>query len=75
MDEPTPTDQLTPMHRLADALLGDDGPLESYVAQRRAAGRSWRLVARDLYEKVDVDLTPEILRRWFSDESSSEMAS
>ena len=55
-------------HKLADLLLGDDGPLETFVRTRRPA-RAWRLVARDLYEATDgeVDLTHETLRSWFPD--------
>lgn len=60
----------TPTHRLADVLLGDEGPLEEFVRSRRRTGRSWRLVARDLYEVTDrqIDLTYETLRTWFPDE-------
>lgn len=60
----------TASHRLADVLLADDGPLERFVADRRAVGRSWRLIARDLYEatSTEVDLTYETLRSWFPDE-------
>jgi hypothetical protein len=57
----------TPNHRLADILLGDDGPLENFVRTRRATGRAWRLIARDLYEATDLDLTYETLRSWFPD--------
>ena len=57
----------TPTHRLADLLLGDDGPLETFVRSRRP--RSWRLIARDLYEATNLDLTYETLRSWFPDEA------
>lgn len=59
----------TPNHRLADILLGDSGPLEDFVRDRRATGRAWRLIARDLYEATqsEVDLTHETLRSWFPD--------
>ena len=64
---PQPT--ATPTHRLADALLGEDGPLETFVRTRRAKGRAWRLIARDLYEVTDneIDVTYESLRAWFPD--------
>lgn len=62
----------TPNRRLADMLLGDDGPLESFVRSRRAENRAWRLIARDLYEATDLDLTYETLRSWFPDEPASE---
>lgn len=60
----------TPTHRLADVLLGDEGPLERFVRERRAANRSWRLLARDIYEATgeEIDLTYETLRSWFPDE-------
>lgn len=59
----------TPTHRLADALLGEDGPLEAFVRTRRAKGRAWRLIARDLYEATgrEIDVTYESLRAWFPD--------
>lgn len=59
----------TPSHRLADHLLGGDGPLESFVRTRRSDGRAWRLIARDLYDATDqqVDVTYETLRAWFPD--------
>lgn len=63
----------TPTHRLADLLLGDAGPLERFVRERRDSStpkRSWRLVARDLLEATNhgVDLTGETLRGWFADD-------
>lgn len=63
-----PTDQQTTHHRLADLLLGDEGPLETFVRSRRPK-RAWRLIARDLYEVTEkqVDLTYETLRSWFPD--------
>lgn len=64
------TTSQTPTHRLADLLLGDAGPLERFVRERRATKRSWRLIARDLLEATGhgVDLTGETLRSWFADE-------
>lgn len=58
----------TDRQRLATILLGDDGPLERFVRERRAAGRSWRLIARDLYDATEVDVTFETLRAWFPDQ-------
>lgn len=57
----------TPTQRLADVLLG--GPLETFVRQRRPA-RSWRLIARDIYDatKGEIDVTPVTLSNWYSDE-------
>ena len=56
----------TPTQRLADLLLPTT--LGDFIATRRAAGRSWRLIARDLHEQTDgqVDVTAETLRSWFS---------
>lgn len=62
----TPPD--TPaLHRLVDTLM--DGNLDSFVAERRAAGRAWRLISRDIYEATKVDVTNETLRRWYQEES------
>ncbi len=56
----------TPTQRLADVLLGRS--VADYVAERRDAGRSWRLVARDLYKATNgaVDVTHETLRGWYA---------
>ena len=49
---------------LADLLLGR--PVEAWVSDQRAAGRSWRLVARDLEDITDgrVVVTDRTLRNW-----------
>lgn len=54
-------------HQLADARLGADGPLGSFVRSRRAAGLSWRRIERDLLDRTGVDVTGETLRTWFPD--------
>jgi hypothetical protein len=56
----------TPTHRLADHLLPT--PLADFVQARRTAGRSWRLIARDLHEDTggQIDVTAETLRSWFA---------
>lgn len=72
----------TPSRRLADLLLGEDGPLEQFVRARRVKPaddkpqRSWRLIARDLLEATggQVDLTGESLRSWFPDEQDQGAA-
>lgn len=63
----------TPTEKLADVLLGDQGPVEDFVRSRRAAGRSWRLIARDLYDATDhqIDVTHETVRSWVRDEEAS----
>jgi hypothetical protein len=55
----------SPLRRLADHLL--DNGLEDFIRGRRDAGRSWRLVARDLYDATDgaVDVTTVTLTNWF----------
>jgi hypothetical protein len=60
MDMPEPS----PLFRLADKLL--DGELHEFIADRRAAGVSWRLISRALYEATEhqVDVTHETLRTW-----------
>lgn len=62
----------TTAQRLADVLLGEEGPLERFVRERRSEGRSWRLIARDLYELTEVDLTHESLRSWFPDVDNAD---
>jgi hypothetical protein len=48
------------------------GKLSEFVFERRAKhGRSWRLIARDLYEQTGIDLTYETLRRWYPDDDES----
>ena len=52
--------------RLADTLL--EGGLDDFVQSRRSTGRSWRLIARDLYEITQLDVTYETLRSWYPDD-------
>jgi hypothetical protein len=56
----------TPTQRLADHILG--GTLDEFVRSRRP-GRSWRLLARDLYEATghEIDVTYVTLTSWFPD--------
>lgn len=64
----------TPTRRLADLLLG--GRLDQFVLTKRAEGRSWRLIARDLWETTngELDVTYETLRAWFPEEREPERA-
>lgn len=57
----------TPMHNLADVLLGED--LEGWVRARRSKGMSWRTIAYELYATTDrkVLVSFETLRSWFPD--------
>lgn len=57
----------TPTQRILDIAVGGEG-LEHFVRSRRAADRSWRLIARDLYELTGEDVTYETLRSWFPEE-------
>jgi hypothetical protein len=61
----------TPTHRLADLLLPTT--LADFVHDRRTAGRSWRLIARDLHDETSgqVDVTAETLRGWFGSQSEA----
>lgn len=65
----------TSMQRLASLLL--DEPLEHYVRSRRAEGRAWRLIARDLWTDTsgEIDVTYETLRTWYPDEAPARSAS
>lgn len=64
----------SPTYHLANHLLR--GRLEHFVRTRRSDGRSWRLIARDLYEKTTgvIDVTHETLRSWFPDDENGEAA-
>lgn len=50
--------------RLASILLGQD--VRQWLRAERAAGRSWRVISRNLYESTNrqVDVTYETLRSW-----------
>ncbi len=63
--------QQTHAQQLADMLLDPDD-LEHFVRDRRAKRRPWRLIARDLYERTNLDLTHETLRNWYPDEVEAE---
>lgn len=56
--------QRTPRHELADLKLGGDGELALFVAERRADGKSWQKIARELWAVTGIDVTPESLRTW-----------
>jgi len=55
---------ITPQQKLARLLLGR--PVDQWIQERRAAGRSWRLITRDLYEATNgqIDVTHETVRAW-----------
>lgn len=62
---------LTPTQKLAGFLLGK--PVKEYLLERRAAGRSWRLVARDLYEATNgqIDITYQAAKNWAADKDNA----
>lgn len=63
----------TPLFRYADHLLRRHGGVRAFVANRRDRGRSWRLIARELYvaTKGEIDLTDQTLRKWFAEEDDN----
>lgn len=62
----------TATQRLADILL--DEPVETFVSRKRSEGRSWRLIARDIYTLTDgqVDVTTQTLRMWMAAAATRE---
>lgn len=52
-----------PLKRLADHLVGG---IDGWIAQRRQAGKSWRVISRELSDLTDgeIDVTYETLRSW-----------
>ena len=61
----------TTLHAAADRLLGDAGPLEELVADRRNHGVSWRKIAAELRDLTGIDVTHETLRSWFAETVAS----
>lgn len=57
----------TPTALLAGALLHE--PVTEWIAARRAEGRPWRFVARDLADATDgrIDVTVQTLHNWMAD--------
>lgn len=54
----------TATHRLIDIEFGSD--LEEHVSAARASGESWNSIARTIYDRTRIAVTPETLRTWFS---------
>lgn len=54
----------TPTQRLATLLLERD--VREFIEEKRAEGRAWRFIARDLYDATNgqVDVTYETVRSW-----------
>ena len=60
----------TPTQRLASLLLQQ--PVTDWIADRRDAGTSWRLIARELHTSTQgqIDVTAETLRGWTSERAA-----
>ena len=61
-------------YHLFDVLL--DGRLDEFVAERRAAGKSWRIISHELWDATGqrFSVSHEVLRRWFPDDENGEAA-
>lgn len=59
----------TPLFKLADLLLADEGGFYVWAQARRAEGLSWRRIERDLFSATDgrVDATGQAISGWFRD--------
>ncbi len=57
---------MTPTRELAELKTGG---LDGYVADRRAAGKSWAAISRDLWTDHQLNVSYETLRAWFGGES------
>jgi hypothetical protein len=57
----------SPWYLLADHLLRRQGGVRTFALDRRAAGKSWRVIARELHvaTKGKVDVTDQTLANWF----------
>lgn len=58
----------TAKRRLAETLL--ERSLSEYVSYRRLDGKSWREISLDLREDIDLDIHPDTLRVWFTEEAA-----
>jgi hypothetical protein len=65
----------TRTQQLASLLLGQ--PVETFVRTRRAEGRSWRLISRDLYDATgqQLDVSDVTLISWFGGREPETAAS
>lgn len=55
----------SPLYRLADVLLEDEGGVAAYVAKLRGEGVSWRRIELALHDTYDIDVSYQTLRDWF----------
>ena len=58
-----PMPEMTATQALADHLL--NGQLAEYVLSRRANGDSWRRIAINLRDDINIDVTHETVRAWY----------
>jgi len=54
----------SPLQRLVDHLLPGQS-LDKFVTERRAAGVSWRHIAKDIEAATGEDLAPTTLSGWY----------
>jgi hypothetical protein len=57
---------------LIDRVLG--GTLRTYIANRRAANRSWAGIASDLRVDHDVEVSDDLLRLWYGPDRAADNA-
>lgn len=62
----------TPAHRLADIMLGANGPLVDWLAARRPE-RSWQRLSLELAQATDHEVTvhPDTLQAWFAESETA----
>jgi len=48
-------------------------PLAEYVAKRRPSV-SWRIIARELWQRTEIDVSYEQLRQWFPEDRAAAPA-
>lgn len=53
-----------PSQRLAEIEF--EGDLAAFVTAQRAAGETWRAIARDVSERLDQDINHVSLFRWYA---------
>lgn len=64
--------RFSPTRRLLDHLIPEG--LDVFVADRRARGRSWRRIEKDIYEATGIEVTYETIRSWYPDSNGDTEA-
>ena len=54
--------------RLLDVLF--EGGLENFVRRRRDQARSWRGISVEIYDRHQVEITPQTLAGWFPEDEA-----